>query len=489
MRITNSMMVSQFLNDANSSLSRVSKYQNQVDSTKRVTNISDDPQATLTALKARNKLSEIETYQGNIKTATSYLTEAESASNELNDVLQKVYEEVVSATSGTKTQNDLNVYAEELTNLQEETVSIGNTKVSTSYVFAGYNFTGTTDGVSTTAPFSVDETSGHLIYNGIDLSKVSWAEDFTNNTSLMTSYSNTISENSAALGSTSSDAYARDTLCAGAQKALDNLVACGKAALGAATEFGIDPSSSAYQNLSTLIYGVGDKGDSNYVAGLSDLADDLKNECSKELAQDVSDDTNAFSITSAQSILDSINEMISNSSSTAGLDYSMSDAVSGLQGEIDADTDYTGAAAALADEKNNQASLQIGTNQEVDFTFSGTDLLGSGTANVYFIIGKCVSMLNNGDTESLSNMISEIQNAQSNALCFETEIGTTENSMSMISSRYDSSKINYTQMKSDAVDADMAEAITNLTTAKTVYSAALAGGAKIIQTSLIDFLS
>ncbi|MPM09136.1 hypothetical protein SDC9_55452 [bioreactor metagenome] len=98
-------------------------------------------------------------------------------------------------------------------------------------------------------------------------------------------------------------------------------------------------------------------------------------------------------------------------------------------------------------------------------------------------------MLNNGDTESLSNMISEIQNAQSNALCFETEIGTTENSMSMISSRYDSSKINYTQMKSDAVDADMAEAITNLTTAKTVYSAALAGGAKIIQTSLIDFLS
>jgi flagellar hook-associated protein 3 FlgL len=46
MRITNSMMVSQFLNDANNSLSRVCKYQNQVDSTKRITNISDDPEAT-----------------------------------------------------------------------------------------------------------------------------------------------------------------------------------------------------------------------------------------------------------------------------------------------------------------------------------------------------------------------------------------------------------------------------------------------------------
>lgn len=482
-------MVSQFLNDANSSLSRVSKYQNQVDSTKRVTNISDDPQATLTALKARNKLSEIETYQGNIETATSYLTEAESASNQLDDVLQTVYEEVVSATGGTKTQDDLDVYAKELTSLQEEIVSIGNTKVGTSYVFGGYNFTGTTDGVTTTAPFSVDATSGHLIYNGIDLSKVSWAEDFYNNASFMTSCSDTISENSTALGSTSSDEYARDTLCAGAQKALNKLAAGGEAALAAAKEFGIDPSGSAYQDFSTLIYGVGNKGDSNYVAGLADLAEDLNTECSKELAQDVDDDTNAFSITSAQSILDSINELISNSSGTAGLNYSMSDAASGLQGEIDADTEYAGAAAALADEKNNQASLQIGTNQEVDFTFSGTDLLGSGTDNVYFIIGKCISMLSNGDTESLSSMISEIQNAQSNALCFETEIGTTENSMSMISSRYDSSKINYTEMKSNAIDVDMAEAITNLTTAKTVYSAALAGGAEIIQTSLIDFLS
>jgi len=489
MRITNSMMVSQFLNDVNSSLNRVSKYQDQVDSTKRVSNISDDPQATLTALKARNQLSNLEIYQGNIETATSYLNEAESASNELNEVLQKVYEEVVSATSGTKTQDDLDVIAEELTNLRDEIVSIGNTKVGTSYAFGGYNFTGTTDGVTTTAPFSVDESSGHLIYNGIDLSKVSWAEDYATNTSLMTSSSSAISVNSTALASTGSDEYARDTLCSDALEALNNLVASGETALDAAKEFGIDPSSSAYQNLSALIYGVGDEGDSGYIAGLSDLAEDLYNECSRELAQNLDDDSNAFSITSAQSILDSINELISNSDSTAGLNYSMSDAVTGLQSEIDADTDYSSAAAALADEEDNQAVLKIGTDQEVSFTFSGTDLLGSGTENVYFILDKCISMLSEGDTESLSNMISEIQNAQSNALCFETEIGTTETNMSMISSRYDASEINYTEMKSNAIDADMAEAITNLTTAQTVYSAALAGGASIIQTSLIDFLS
>lgn len=86
-------------------------------------------------------------------------------------------------------------------------------------------------------------------------------------------------------------------------------------------------------------------------------------------------------------------------------------------------------------------------------------------------------------------MISELQGAQDNVLGFETNLGATENRLDLISSRYDSSITNYTKMQSDAVDADMAEAITNFTTAQTVYNAALAAGAEIVQTSLIDFLS
>lgn len=519
MRITNSMMVGQFLNDANDSLSRLSKCQNQVDSTKRISSISDDPQATLTALKARNKLSDLSTYQGNIETVTSYLTEAETSADELNEILQTAYEEVVSATSGSKTQDDLDVIAEELTNLQEEIVSIGNAKVGTSYVFGGYNFAGTTDGVTTTAPFSVDEATGHLIYNGIDLSKVSWAEEYESNTTLMTSYDDVISADLTALGSTSADEYARDTLCADALEQLNSLIACGEAALNAAKAFPVDTSGSAYENFSNFIYGVGEEGDVDYVAGLSDLADDLYNECSKELAGDYilegdcteftedgsidydyytsrgmtvmtqEEYDNCFQISNAEDILQSVMELIDNSSATSGLSYSMSDAIDGVQAEIDADADYASAAAALADESDNQAVLQIGSTQTAAFTFAGTDLLGSGTENVYFIFDKCISMLENGDTDGLSNMISSLQDAQSNALCFQTEIGTTENSMSLISSRYDSSIINYTEMQSDAVDADMAEAIVNFTTAQTVYSAALAAGAEIVQTSLIDFLS
>ncbi len=86
-------------------------------------------------------------------------------------------------------------------------------------------------------------------------------------------------------------------------------------------------------------------------------------------------------------------------------------------------------------------------------------------------------------------MVSKVQSAQERVLAFVANIGASENRMEMLSQRYESSELNYKEMRSDAVDADMAEAITNLTTAQTVYKAALAGGAEILQTSLIDFLS
>ncbi|MPN25173.1 hypothetical protein SDC9_172580 [bioreactor metagenome] len=167
---------------------------------------------------------------------------------------------------------------------------------------------------------------------------------------------------------------------------------------------------------------------------------------------------------------------------------SLGTAVSDLQGEIDGTTSYVDGKALLDAEENKGSSLYIGPTQTSQFAFSGTDLLGAGTNNVYFILDKCISMVKNGDTAGLSGMIGDLQSAQSRVLCFQTNIGATMNTMELIGSRYTSSTLNYKEMQSDAIDADMAEAYTNFTTAKTVYSAALAAGAEIVQISLLDFL-
>ena len=100
------MMNSKFLSEANKALNRVDKYQSQVNSTKRLSGIADDPQSTLLALRARDKLSNLELYQANIATANSYLKEAESATRNLNTLLQSAYESIISA-QGAKTPEDL----------------------------------------------------------------------------------------------------------------------------------------------------------------------------------------------------------------------------------------------------------------------------------------------------------------------------------------------------------------------------------------------
>lgn len=508
MRITNSMMVSQFLSDANGSLNRVSKYQNQVDSTKKITHISDDPQATITALKARNKLSNLGLYQSNISTASGYLKEAEASVSELNDILQSAYEDVVSAQSGSKTQDELDVIAEEIRNLKNEVVSIGNTSMGTSYIFGGYNYTGSTDGVTTTAPFSVHETTGDLIYNGINLSQLAWKDEFDAGTGLLPSYGDTILDIAGLLSGTASDAYARDTLCVNAGTAFTNLAAYGEAALKAAQEFGIDQSTAEYQDFS------------DFVSNISDIAGRLSNECSKDLAGDyilesdpaierntdgsinteyyteqgimvMSDDEfeNCFSIADCQLILADAQVLLEEQYDAGGdpIGSELDQTLVALADKITVDPDVQ---AALDEERAKQTQLQIGTTQTVDFAYTGIDLLGAGRNNIFHILDRCAEMLS-GDAgaDGLGTMITAIQDAQSDVLTLETKIGSTQNRLDLISNRYTASETNYTEMKSEAEDVDMADAITNFTTAQTVYNAALAAGAEIVQTSLIDFLT
>jgi flagellar hook-associated protein 3 len=483
------MMSDMFLSDANNSLNRVVKYQNQVDSTKKISNISEDPQATMIALRARNRLSSINTYKENIQTVKSYLNEAESAADALNELMQSTYEEVVSAISGIKNESDLAITADLIANYKKEAVTIGNTAMGTSYLFGGYNFSGTTDGINTTQPFSIDETSGHLIYNGIDLSRISYAEDYDKNLELITTFTGEISAKNTELYSTSSDGYARDDICKAALNSLNSLIDSGKEALSSAKNFGIDESSAEYQNLSKLIYGSGTEGESGYTAGLEKYSKELTNECSKELSQNTASNENAFSVDKAKNILGSINELIYNTDSASGFSYSVNDAFSALQDKIDGVLTSSGSLTALADEADNRAQLQVGIRHSESYSFAGTDLLGNGTDNIYYILDKCEKMLRSGDSKGLAKIVSEVQSAQNRVLSFEAGIGTAINGMDMLGSRYESSVFNYSEMQSLAIDADMAEAITNLTTAQTVYNATLAGGAELMRTSLLDFLS
>jgi flagellar hook-associated protein 3 len=465
------MMTNKFLSESNEALNRVAKYQSQVDSTKRLNGIADDPQSTLLALKARNKLSNLEMYQSNIATATSYLKEAESATSALNKLLQSAYDDIVSAQSA-KTPEDLKILAEDMKNLQNEVLSISNTSLGTSYIFGGYNYTGKSNGVSKEPPFSVNSVTGDLLYNGINLSQLSWKSDFDQITATMSDLRDSFDEFSADFAAASSDRYAK-TVAESAAETLNNLVTGAKQAMDAAEEFGIDPGSANFMAFKT------------FYEDITAAASDLNEEVSKDLAEEgvtyTADElANKFNVTRTQTIFDTAAALLT------GVPATMDTVIADLEGDVSVLPEDE---AALANEASNKAILQIGTTQTIEMTLTGLDLLGTGVNNIYHIFGKAVSILSGeASTEGLSNMVTLFQNAQSSVLTVGTKIGASQNRMTLMSDRYDSSELNYTKMRSNAEDADMAEAIINLTEAQSVYNAALAGGAEILKTSLIDFL-
>jgi flagellar hook-associated protein 3 FlgL len=526
MRITNSMMSDQFLTDANDSLNRLAKAQQQVDSTKRISSIDDDPLATMSSLKARNKLSSLAEYQSSISTANSSLKENSTQLDSLNTVLQSAYELMSSANSGTKGESDLKAIRDEMANLRDEVLSISNSSLGTRYLFSGD---------SSAKPFSVG-ADGNLSYNGIDLTKFALRDEVLTQTAGTESAYQKIdtvqdSETQSTLAMISdtntTDYQMKNTLVPRVLTALDSMIQSGKTALYAANKFGTDVTAQAsalktsidtLSNLRTALDSANGKETgitSQLTAAQAELTELQKNPAN-----------NADAIAAKQQEITTLTEKKVNEYSTEEIRNILSDGTGGLSAAFNAaktalsgvsDTMNTsissnGGAAGknLGVESDAVRTIRIGTAQTVKTSLNGLELMGvsvkqtkdpatgkttsadtnqSNATNLYYILDKCVGVLNGDlDKSLMGSMVTTLQSAQSQVLSLNTDVGTSQNRMSMISDRYVASKVNYSGMLSDAEDADMAEAAVTLTTAKTVYNAALAAGAKIVQTSLVDFL-
>jgi flagellar hook-associated protein 3 FlgL len=121
---------------------------------------------------------------------------------------------------------------------------------------------------------------------------------------------------------------------------------------------------------------------------------------------------------------------------------------------------------------------------------TGTELLGMGDDNIYTILDNLYNaLMNDASAEELSPYIDQIKSRQSDVLSVAAQIGGRVNRLELIANRYEEDSLMYTDMKSKLEDVDQAEAVMNFKMAEYVYTAALQIGSKIIQPSLVDFLS
>ena len=131
---------------------------NEVASTgKRINKLSDDPVGLTQSLSIQSSLANIEQMQRNIDYGQSWLNSSESALTSVSNILSDTKALCVQMASGTVGADQRAAAAENVQNNLDEIVSLANTNVNGSYIFAGSK----TD----TVPFDQDET-GNVTYEG-----------------------------------------------------------------------------------------------------------------------------------------------------------------------------------------------------------------------------------------------------------------------------------------------------------------------------------
>lgn len=165
MRVADRSTVRNYLSYLNNARNDYAETTDRIATGKRFTQISDDVSAGARVLETRNDKYKVEKQKDNITSIREELDAAESNMNTINDILKRVSSElIVKALNGTNDQATLDVYANEVATLKEELLQFANSKYGDKFLFGGTN--------AVSSPFTVDETTGRLKYNGVDVDSI-----------------------------------------------------------------------------------------------------------------------------------------------------------------------------------------------------------------------------------------------------------------------------------------------------------------------------
>jgi flagellar hook-associated protein 3 FlgL len=135
---------------------------------------------------------------------------------------------------------------------------------------------------------------------------------------------------------------------------------------------------------------------------------------------------------------------------------------------------------------------EIGPSVTLAVNVRGDEVLGGtpgATGNMLNVLRDIATHLRSGDTVALGTTdLKAISDQIDNALSVQSRVGAGMNRLETASSRLAEIEESTTSMLSNTEDADMAQTLVNFSTQQAVYQSALNAGARIVQTSLLDFL-
>lgn len=135
----------------------------------------------------------------------------------------------------------------------------------------------------------------------------------------------------------------------------------------------------------------------------------------------------------------------------------------------------------------------VGESVKMKINVSGNEVFGGNSAedehdNLFTIINTLTQALKDGNMEEISAQLEHIDTRTEKILSIRSEVGAKTNRVELMQSRLSDMEINLTELQSKSEDADYEKLIINSKIQENIYNASLSVGAKIISTSLVDFL-
>jgi len=181
MRVTNKSMTNTSLSGMQLNLERLAELQQQSSSGLKINAPGDDPTGAQKVLRLKGTLLENAQYARNIVTGTAWLGQADNIMSSMGDIVARAHEIAVEMSTATISAENRTAAVEEVTQLANQLVQLGNAQAGGKYIFGGFKndvapfdanglFTGTTDDVNIQTGINSTVTinySGPKLLNGV----------------------------------------------------------------------------------------------------------------------------------------------------------------------------------------------------------------------------------------------------------------------------------------------------------------------------------
>ena len=137
MRVTNTMIANTATRNVLNAGYKFMQIQEQMSSGKKVNRPSDDPVSMAKILSCRQGLSQATQYMRNIDHADHLLRQSDAALSALETQLTRARTLAEQMSTGTYTEEQRKIVAEEINSIRSQLVQIANTQVNNKYIFAG----------------------------------------------------------------------------------------------------------------------------------------------------------------------------------------------------------------------------------------------------------------------------------------------------------------------------------------------------------------